>query len=129
MQIDVLISSVIFSNSEGLFEYLKLFFQKWLDIVENGRFSPYVKRLSIQKYIRLFLRFYIILGKKKICNMTDDSFCFKKWNQLFFAASILRKIVAWTGRITLYEKTKKKRPCLGIMMQGAQLRLSPDEIY
>ena len=65
MQIDVLIFTVIFSYTEGLFEYLKLFFQKWLDIVENGRFSPYVKRLSIQKYIRLFLRFYIILGKKK----------------------------------------------------------------
>ena len=34
--------------------------------------------------------------------------CFKKWNQLFFAASMLRKIEAWTGRILFFETSKVK---------------------
>ena len=91
MQIDVLIFTVIFSYSEGLFGYVLLFFKKWLDIVEDGRFFSYVKRLSIQKYIRLFLRLYIILGKKKIRNMTDDRLLFQKMKSVIFCRLYVKK--------------------------------------
>ena len=61
--------------------------------------------------------------------MTDDRLLFQKMKSVIFCRLYIKKNrgLNWAN-FTICEDLEK-RPCLGIMMQGAQLRLSPDEIY